>query len=148
MSEPSAELRPALRSWLKADTEVVAAFSGKEVKVFAKLPRTSVAPPYVAIAGFQNEDEAADCYSASIVNLQIDVWSKTTPADFTEAETIAAAVKASVKRTEDTGDSPAFTLTGHRVVTVELISTDYLPEPYDAETVHAVIRARLSVDPA
>lgn len=147
MSEPSTELRPALRTWLKADTEVVAAFGAKEVKVYAKLPKANLQPPYVAISGFANEDEEADCYEGVIVNLQVDVWSKTTPADFTEAETIARAVKASIKRTEDTGDSPAFTMSSHRVVAVDLISTDYLTEPFDADTVHAVIRARLSVDP-
>jgi hypothetical protein len=146
VSEPSAELRPALRTWLKADTEVVAAFGAKTVKVFAQLPAPNEGYPYVVLAGFFNEDEAADCYDAVIVNLQVDVWSLTSPPGFSEAETIAKAVKASLRRIE-LGSSPAFTLTSHRVVAVELNGTQYLTDPSDGRTVHAVINARLSVDP-
>jgi hypothetical protein len=147
MSEPSAQLRPALRTWLKADTEVATAFGAREVKVFAFLPKPNTTMPYVVISGFQTEDEAADCYDAVEVNVQIDVWSLTVPAGYTEAETIAEAVKAALRRLEDTGDSPAFTLADHRVVAVELLSTQYLTDPSDGLTVHAVIAARLSVDP-
>lgn len=146
MSEPSAELRPALRTWLKADTEVAAAFGVKTVKVFAQLPAPNEGYPYVVLAGFLNEDEAADCYDAVIVNLQVDVWSLTSPPGFAEAETIAKAVKASLRRIE-LGSSPAFTLASHRVVAVELNGTQYLTDPSDGRTVHAVINARLSVDP-
>jgi hypothetical protein len=146
VSEPSAELRPALRTWLKADTEVAAAFGAKTVKVFAQLPAPNEGYPYVVIAGFFNEDEAADCYDAVIVNLQVDVWSLTSPPGFSEAETIAKAVKASLRRIE-LGSSPAFTLASHRVVAVELNGTQYLTDPSDGRTVHAVINARLSVDP-
>lgn len=147
MSDPSSELRPALRTWIKADTEVVAAFGAREVKVFAFIPKPNTASPYVVISGFFNEDEEADCYGAVIANVQVDVWSLTTPAGFAEAEGIVEAVKASLKRTEDTGDSPAFTLSNHRVVAVELVSTQYLVDPADGLTVHAVITARLSIDP-
>jgi hypothetical protein len=147
MSEPSAELRPALRTWLKADTEVVASFGAKDVKVFAALPQPNTSAPYISISGFSNEDEEADCYGAVVANVQMDIWSLTSPPGFTEAETIAEAVKASLKRMEDTGDSPAFTLSSHRVVAVQLVSTLYLTEPSDGRTVHAVIQARLSIDP-
>jgi hypothetical protein len=147
MSDPTAQLRPALRTWLKADTEVATAFGAREVKVFAAQPRPNEAMPYVVIPGMSPEDEVADCYDAAIVSVDLHVWSKTAPATYTEAETIAAAVKASLKRTEDTGDSPAFTLANHRVVAVEVLATEYLNEPFDPDTVHAVIRTRLSVDP-
>lgn len=146
MSEPSAELRPALRTWLKADTEVVAAFGAKTPKVFAQIPKPDEKYPYVLLSGFFNEDEAADCYSAVIVNLQVDVWSLTEPPGFAEAEGIAAAVKASLLRINE-GDSPAFTLASHRVVFVELAGTQYLTDPSDGRTVHVVINARMSVDP-
>lgn len=147
MSDPALELRPALKDWIKADTEVVTAFGVREVKVFAVLPTVNTAMPYVAIAGFFIEDETADCYDAAIVNLQLDVWSLITPAGFTEAERIGRAVKAAVLRAVDDGDSPAFTVSGQRIVSVEPVSTQYLPDLSDAKTVHGIINMRLSVDP-
>jgi hypothetical protein len=147
MSDPSAPLREGLKTWIRADTEVVAAFGSSQVKVFATLPTVNTAPPYVFIDGFFVEDDAADCYDGAIVDGNFHVWSLTTPPGFAQAETIAKAVKASIKRTEDTGDSPAFTLSGYRVTAVELVSTQYLTDPSDGKTVHAVIAARLSVDP-
>jgi hypothetical protein len=147
MSDPALELRPALKDWIKADTEVVAAFGAREVKVFAVLPTANTAMPYVVIAGMFVEDQQADCYNAAIVNLQLDVWSLTTPAGFTEAERIAGAVKASLTRAANDGNSPALMLASHRVKFVENSSTQYLTDPSDGKTVHAVIQSRLTIDP-
>lgn len=143
MSDPTDVLGPGLVTWIKGDTEVIAAFAGKAVKVFDEIPPTNEPYPYVFLAGMDPEDDAADCYDAAIVDLQADVWSRTK----TEARRIAKAVKAAIKRCEDTGDSPAFTISGHRLVAVAPISTRYLTDPSDGKTVHAVIAARLSVDP-
>jgi hypothetical protein len=146
VSDPASQLRPALETWLRGDTEVRAAFGAKAVKVYKTLPPPNVHPPYIVIAGLSVDDDLAECMDNALVDVQLDVWSLTEPPGFAEAETIAAAVKASIKRTEDTGDSPAFTLADHRVVTAEPLSTNYLTDPSDGETVHAVILARLSVD--
>ncbi len=148
MSEPSVELRAALEPWFRADAGVVASFGSNPVKVYSSLPPVSAVAPYIFIAGFFVEDEAADCYAGTIVNLQVDVWSLMQPKPgFSEAETIVAAVKAALTATEDTGATPTFTLASYRVVAVELVSTNYLTDPSDGKTVHAVIAARLSVDP-
>jgi hypothetical protein len=147
MSDPALELRPALRDWIKADTEVVAAFGAREVKVFAVIPLPNTPMPYVLIAGMFGEDHLADCYDAAILELQLDVWSLTTPASFTEAERIAKAVKAAVGRLAYDGDSPTFSISGHRVVAVENLSTEYLTDRSDGKTVHALIRSRLTIDP-
>lgn len=147
MSDPSSVLGPALKAWLETDTEVIAAFGSKPVKVFDVLPPPNEGSPYIFLAGGFVIDALADCYDAAEVDLQVDVWSLTSPPGFNVARRIAAAVKASLKRTEDTGDSPAFTLSGHRVVSAEPLSTNYLTDPSDGKTVHAVIAVRLSIDP-
>jgi hypothetical protein len=143
MSDPTDVLMPELRLWLKADTEVIAAFQDKPLKVFDDTPIANEPYPYVYLSGVTVEDARGDCYDAAEPDLQIDVWSRSRP----EARRIAKAVKASLLRCADTGDSPAFTISGHRVVAVEPISTQYLTDPSDGKTVHAVIAARLSVDP-
>jgi hypothetical protein len=146
MSDPASQLRTAIEAWLRDDTDVIAAFGAKPVKVFKTLPPVNATAPYIFLAGFFVQDEQADCYDAAIVDVQVDVWSLTSPPGFAEAEAIAEAVKASLNRTDD-GDSPAFILADHRVVAVEPVSTQYLTDPSDGKTVHAVIAARLSVDP-
>lgn len=147
MSDPSLVLRPALAAWLRTDTEVMAAFGSKQVKVLQKIPVPNDPKPYVFLAGFSVDDDIAECLDATQVELQIDVWSLTSPPGFAEAATIAGAVKASIFRLADDGNSPPFSIAGFRVVAVEPLSTDYLTDPSDGATVHAVIRIRLSIDP-
>lgn len=143
MSDPTLVLGPGLKAWIETDTEVIAAFGGRPVKVFDATPEANEAMPYVYIARLDPDDVTADCYDAAEIDAQVDVWSRTRPV----ARAIAEAVKASLVRCEDTGDSPAFTLAGHRVVGVLPISTQYLTDPSDGKTVHAVIGVVLSVDP-
>lgn len=143
MSDPTDVLGPGLVTWLEGDTEVIAAFAGKAVKVFDEIPPTNEPYPYIFLAVLDPDDDEADCYDAAIVNLQADVWARTKPV----ARRIAKAVKAAIRRCEDTGDSPAFTLSGQRVVAVDLQSTRYLTDPSDGRTIHAFIEGRLSVDP-
>ena len=143
MSDPVDVLGPGLKAWLEADAEVIAAFASKAVKVFDEIPPADEHYPYVFLAGLDPDDATADCYDAAEVNVQADVWARSR----TVARRIAKAVKASIVRCEDTGDSPAFTLAGQRVVAVQPLSTQYLNDPSDGRTIHAVIRATLSVDP-
>lgn len=118
------------------------------MQVFSKLPPVNSIAPYIFLGGFFVDDDSAECLSATQVNLSIDVWSLTSPPGFTEAETIAKAVKAALQRMEeDVGNSPEFSISGFRVVAVQAQGTDYLTDPSDGKTVHAVIRATLSVDP-
>lgn len=147
MSDPTLELAPALLTWLRADAGVIAAFGANAVRVFDAFPPANQAKPYLLIAGLDVEDDGAECLDAVQVPLQIDVWSLTNPPGFTEARRLARAVQASVRRLEDTGDSPAFTIAGFRVVAVQLGATRYLTDPSDGKTVHAVVGATLSVDP-
>lgn len=147
MSDPTDVLNPALKAWIETDAEVIAAFGGKPVKVFDLLPPPNEATPYVFLASAFVLDDEAECYDAAEVDFQVDVWSLTSPPGFAAARRIAKAVKAAIRRTEDTGDSPAFTISGHRVVATEVVSTNYLTDPSDGKTVHAVIATRLSVDP-
>lgn len=143
MSDPTDVLGPALKAWLETDTEVIAAFAGKPVKVFNEIPPANEPMPYVLLAGLDVSDDLADCLDAAEVNASIDVWSRT----LAPARAIAKAVKASIARTEDTGDSPAFSPSGQRVVVAQPLGTIYLTDPSDGRTVHAVITATLSVDP-
>lgn len=143
MSDPASALRPVLEAALRADAGVNAAFQGKRVKIYGSLPPVNAAAPYIYLAGLSCDDRLADCYDAATVSLQIDVWSLTDPPGFDEAERIAAAVKACLATM--TTAPPA--LVGHRIVSVLPLSTDYLTDPSDGMTVHAVIRADLTIDP-
>lgn len=145
MSDPSVVLRPALRSWLKADTEVVAAFGAKEVKVFAKRVPPNTVPPYLSISFFIVHD-TADCYDGALVETSFAAWSAPTPADNEEAGRIIAAVQASVARAAASGNSPAFTMAGFRLVESQPLSTQEIEQP-DGKTVQALHRALLSIDP-
>lgn len=147
MSDPAGELRAALEPWLRTDPGVVAAFGSNRVKVYKTLPPVNAEPPYIFIAGLTIRDEIAECIDAAEADLQIDVWSLTDPPGFAEAEIIAKAVKACLAALEDDGDSPPFTIADHRVVSVQPISTQYLTDPSDGKTVHAVILVTLRVDP-
>lgn len=148
LSDPASVLRPALATWLKTDTEVVAAFGSKTVKVFSKVPPVNESMPYIWIAGFEVEDDSAECLDATQVVLQVDVWSLTSPPGFTEAEAIAKAAKASLTRMESAvGNSPELSLSGFRVVAVQHDRTSYLTDSSDGKTIHAILRATLSVDP-
>lgn len=148
MSDPAGVLRPALADWLRADTGIIAAFGANAVRVYEQLPPTNAHKPYIFLAGFDIEDDTAECLDAVQVVLQLDVWSLTTPPGFAEAEAIAAAVKAALLLMDaDAGHSPEFTIAGFRVVAVQANATRYLTDPSDGKTVHAVIGATLSVDP-
>lgn len=146
MSDPSGPLRLALEPWLRADAGVIAAFAGKPVKVFNKLPPIDAKAPYLFIAGFFVLPELADCMDNAEVDVQVDVWSLTNPPGFAEAERLAPAVVSAMQDTEDTGQSPAFSVTGWRVVSALPVSTTYLTDPSDGKTVHAVTLTRLSLD--
>jgi hypothetical protein len=146
MSDPAGELRAALEPWIRSDAGVIAAFAGQTVKVFATLPPVNAVPPYIFIAGLFVRDDIAECMDAAEVDLQIDVWSLTSPPGFVEAERIAKAVKILLAALEDDGDSPAFTVAGYRIVSVQPISTNYLTDPSDGKTVHAVVQLTLTVD--
>lgn len=148
MSDPASVLRPGLATWLRTDTEIVTAFGSSTPQVYAKLPPINAAYPYIFIAGMDVESDDAECLRASQVILQIDVWSLTIPPGFTEAETIAKAVKSAIYRLQaDVGNSPQFSISGFRVVDAQVDRTSYLTDPSDGKTVHAVISATLSVDP-
>lgn len=146
MSDPCGELREALEPWLRGWAGIVAAFGSKRVKVYKTLPPPDATAPYLFIAGLTVLDDSAECMDNAEVEVQLDVWSLTDPPGFTEAEALAAAARDALVATEDTGDSPAFTLTNFRVVSAQHASTTYLTDPSDGKTVHAVILARLYVD--
>jgi hypothetical protein len=147
LSDPAGELREALEPWLRGDSGIIAAFQSRPVKIFTTLPPVNEAPPYIFIAGIDVVDALADCFDGAEIDLQVDVWSRTSPPGFTEAERISPAVKAAISALEDGAESPAFALANFRVVSSQPISTTYLTDPSDGETVHAVIKATLSIDP-
>jgi hypothetical protein len=144
MADPSAVLRLALRDYLKHETGIATAFGSATVKVFDKLPTPNAGMPYLFIQPFFVDDALAECMDDAEVDVSIDVWSLTDPPGLTQAETIAAAVKAALHSLD--GDSPRMPLSGWRCVAVENVNTQYLTDPSDGKTVHAVILTRLSLD--
>lgn len=144
MADPSAVLRAALRSYLKNESGIGSAFGSSTVKVFAKLPPANEPMPYLFIQPFFVADDLAECMDNAEVDVSIDVWSLTDPPGLTQAETIAAAVKAALHSLD--GDSPRMPLAGWRCVAALTVNTQYLTDPSDGKTVHAVILTRLSLD--
>jgi hypothetical protein len=148
MSDPALELGPALAAWLRADTEVVAAFGSNTVRILDKLPQPNTDMPYVTIDGLDVDDDSAECLDASQVVLNIGVWSLPNDGDKAEARRMAKAIKTAILRMqEDVGNSPEFSISGFRVVAAQYDRTAYLVDPSDNKTIHAVINATLSVDP-
>jgi hypothetical protein len=141
------DLREALEPYLRADTGVIAAFAGKAIKIFKTLPPVNATPPYGFIAGLLVREDRAECVTAFEVDLQLDVWSLTSPPGFAEAQAIGAAFVEAVRAMEDVGDSPpAFDLAGWRIVGVGDITATYLTDPSDGKTVHGIVTTTLSVD--
>ena len=148
MSDPALELGPALATWLRADTEIIAGFGINTVRVFDKLPQPNTSMPYITIDGLDVDDDTAECLDATQVILNIGVWSLPADGDRAQARRLARAVQSALRRMEeDVGNSPEFSIAGFRVVAVQYDRTSYLTDPSDGKTVHAVIRATLSVDP-
>lgn len=145
MSDPAGPLRTALKSWIEADAGVIAAFAGKTVKVFEIVPIANEKTPYVHIAGLDGSDSLADCLDNAEVDVTVDVWSLTDPPGYAECERIAKAVKAALAACEDTGDSPGFSVAGHRVVTAVPQSTRYLIDR-NGKTAHGVVRVAMAID--
>jgi hypothetical protein len=146
MADPSGLLRAALKPWIKTDAAVIAAFAAQTVKVFALLPPPNSAKPYVFLAGFSLDPILAQCFHGGEILYQVDVWSLTDPPGFAEAERIAPAVADCLNRLADP-DSPAFAIVGWAVKASPPPTIDYLTDPSDGKTTHAIIRGRLTLAP-
>lgn len=143
MSDPTLELGPGLKTWLETSTEVVAAFAGSPVLVFDETPPANTPKPYLYIAGLDPDDDSAECLDATLVNLQLDAWTR----NRADARRLLRAAKARVLAMADDGDSPLFSIAGFRIVAAQAIRTQYLTDPSDGRTVHGLLEASLSVDP-
>lgn len=145
MADPSAVLRPALAEWLRADTDVIAAFGANPIRVLSKIPPTNQTPPYVFLPQFQVSDDSVECLSAVEVRVQVEAWSLTTAPGYAEVETLCAALSSAMKRTEAT-DSPAFSISGWRVVSAQYESTIPIAD-LSKKTVGSAVIYRLAIDP-
>jgi hypothetical protein len=147
LTDLAGDLREGLEPYLRGDTGVIAAFAGKAIKIFRTLPPVNAVSPYGFIAGLLVREDRAECLTAFEVDVQLDVWSLTSPPGFSEAQAVGSAFVAALRAMEDIGESPpAFSLAGWRIVTVGEISANYLTDPSDGKTVHGVVTATLSVD--
>lgn len=149
MSDPALLLGPALAAWLRADTEVRAAFGSNAVKVLDKLPQPNTPMPYVTVDGTDVDDGLeAECLDAVEVFVTLGVWSLPSDGDRTEARRLCAAIRTSLAlMLSSVGHSPEFTIAGYRVRGVYDVRTQYLTDPSDGKTIHGVIAATLSIDP-
>lgn len=146
MSDPATVLRPALKTWLTADTAVIAAFGSNPVRVFKKTPPVNQHPLYVELLGIDVDDDLAECLDATEVTLTTYVTSLTSPPGFEEAEAMCAAVKASYARLEtDIGNSPQFTIAGFRVRGVQSRSACF--QDATGKSVQGIVTTNLWIDP-
>ena len=137
MSDPCAQLRPALKSMLRADPGVLVAFGMSPVRV-VDFAGANLSAPYVIIGEAGASPELAECIDGAEADVTLHVFSRTQPPAFTEAAAIAAAITAAVLST-------ALDLADHAVAAVEPVSARYLTDA-DTVTAHAVLIFRFHTE--
>ena len=95
MSDPCAQLRPALKAMLRADPGVLVAFGMSPVQV-VDFAGPNLKVPYVIIGEAGATPELAECIDGAEADATLHVFSRTQPPAFTEAAAIAAAITAAV----------------------------------------------------
>ena len=139
MSDITGALRDAASSALRADQGVAAAFGTATVKIYTVPPPNAVEPYLVTGLG-SVQPILAEGFDLSEVDFPVHVWSRPEPPSFDEAEAIAPAVRACMLGVEVS--------VGGRVYAAVPVRTEYLIDPSDNRTVHAVIITRFTTAPA
>ena len=137
MSDPCAELRPAVKALLRMDPGVMMALGGAGTKVVDFAPANLV-KPYVILGPAAVDPEQAECVDGSGVELTIDVFSLTSPPSFAEAARISAAVASAIVSSD-------LVLASHRVTTIDTVSARQLVDA-DTVTAHAVLVFRFHTE--
>ena len=137
MSDPCAQLRPALKAMLRADAGVLAAFGMSPVQV-VDFPGPNLKVPYVIIGEAGATPELAECIDGAEADVTLHVFSRMQPPAFTEAAAIAAAITAAIL-------GAPLDLAAHAVANVEPVSARYLTDA-DTVTAHAVLIFRFNTE--
>jgi hypothetical protein len=139
LSNPSGALFAALMAALEADAGVVAAFGLSPVQIY-RLPPVHAPCPFIALPGAHVLGFEADGLDGADATVQVDVWSRTDPPGFDEAEALCTAVGDALAGAE-------LLLSYWRVIQILPIDTRILLDR-DGQTVHGVVTLEISADPA
>lgn len=134
MSDSTLAIQKAVIAALKADASVSAIVAAR---VYDAVP-TDAAKPYLSFGPTQVLPDIADEYEGSEVTFQIDGWSAGPSS--VEAKRIGKAVRAALSGAALVLDDD------ERLVNIEPIQTNYLPEP-DGITQHAALTFRVRTEP-
>lgn len=138
MSDPCAELQPAVRAALKADATLLALFGGGPVKVYDGVAPPNTASPYLVLGEDSVTPELAECLDGAAVAVTVHVWDLASPPSVLGAKRIGAAVQAVLL---DLTDLPS-----HRVVAAEPQLARYLMDA-DGRTAHGVLTVTVHTEP-
>lgn len=136
MSDPSANLLPAIVAALIGDAVFGAAMGGN-AKVYGIAP-TNAAKPYTILAGSTVTPVFADCFDLSEADVSLDIWSLTDPPGQAQAMAIAAAGEAVMLG--------ALAIDGF-VISAQRVRIQHLTDPRDGKTAHSIVVVRYSADP-
>ena len=139
MSDLTGPLKRAIATTLRADGAVIAAFGANSIRI-VDIPTPNEVPPYLTLGPGQVLPIFAEGFDLSEAEYPVHVWSLTSPPSSDEAEAIAPAVRAAL--------AGVTVSAGGRVYAVLPVRTDYLIDPSDGRTVHAVITSRFTTAPA
>ena len=138
MTSPTLELQGAIVAALKGSAEVTALAGAR---VYDHVPRTTAGDvsagfPFVALSGWQEITEDADCIDGCEIFVTIDVWSR--GVGMPEAHRLATAVK-------DALHNVALDLTDNALVLISHDNTRTGRDP-DGLTTHAALDFRAFVE--
>lgn len=101
-------------------------------------PPASAAKPYIAMGPIQVLRERADEYDGADHYIQIDAWAP--GPNSKEIKQIGAAIVATI-------DDAALSLSGHRLIGIDIEQLNYLSDP-DGITKHAALTFRARTEPS
>ena len=137
MSDPAAELRPELKTMLRADAGVAQTFGAKPLQV-VDFAGPNLSPPYVILGDLGGSPQLAECIDGAETDITLHVFSRSEPPGYAEAAGIARAVEVAVLSSD-------LQLASHRICNVERVSGRYLTDP-DTVTAHAVLTFRFHTE--
>ena len=140
MSDITAALKRAIATALRADADIIAAFGANGVRI-VDIPEANELPPFLACGPPSAVLPVfAEGFDLSEIDYPVHIWSLTAPPSTSEAEVFAVAVRAVLLTVEVS--------VGGRTYAVVPVRTEYLIDPSDGRTVHAVVTSRFTTAPA
>lgn len=140
MSDIARALKRTIAPVLRADAGVIAAFGANPVRI-VDLPEVNEPPPFLVLGPPSSIlPIPAEGFDLSEIDYPVHFWSLTSPPSRDEAEAMAPAVRAALLS--------VVVSIGGKTYAVAPVRTEYLVDPSDGRTVHAIVTVRFTTAPA